>query len=1662
MGEPLKSPSISSLQAYLMEAAEKEQARKNTDVVGNELLRRTALLRCLDRALYEGPLAQNLPGTPVPSFSAFVSRPELEPLNGESGTFIVRDSLRPELIEQWRSETTGLRSFSQSLVNYFQASSPLDVLTHQIFADPSAALSHFQSLYAAADGRFDLAECDTLLRILRNRGDLRGPELTAALNDREQYFRSRSLFADEWLRTAHFLERSGVTRQFQDFLDTSPQWLLRVFSAGGGGKTAYLRWLIARYCIPEHGPGKTRIPVARLDLDFVHIPTLAQEPWLLLIPVAEQLNRQLIAAPFQSFLLFWRRYAPLLQRPVSRDTVVKLPSFDPGRAEQAVRDFTIALGDETVLIVIDTFEEMLVHHSGAVAGLVQHLANVHKSCSGFNVVVSGRQDLFAWHDPLTKKPAIPPEASPEADSAVLEMKPWEREECWKYLTIVRELKPTMDFKDFPEPGGGNPFKLSLFADLIGSGKSFNASDIGDLRRVEVEYLILRVIERIPESQCPLRWLLRYAVIPRQLTKGFVEAVLAPQLVRAMTSSVAVPPDEPNDNVPDGAEIVRRRRPWGKCNQPFNADSEWPALLRYAGSANWITLEGGQPRLQPEVVTPMRFLLQSQPIVADIHSAAVSYFENLAATSGYDWAEMICEAVYHKFQLSGAPAATYWEDLLVRPQAFDPKVRRQLADLLLSGDFLDENHQPLSHPTGSLIATQTIAQAMLELAALDAREAIVSNRNDLLNSASTLLEKVETLEARWDFHISVDGRRDLVKAAITAQTDPVRALQIIADALASPHSPLYDSAFQFLRGSILHKAGRLEEAVSAFKNAITSGSTSGSSLIPSWQIQSHLGTLALDRDNLAEATTELESALQPANLPEIPDDDLGKLIEWLIRFDRSSTNWTQASARLDHFESLLGRRLPALFPRLRCEIALDTYRPEAVLSGSVRSDSRLNGLALAQVGDFLGATRKLEEYWTQNLTAEPAAPQARFEQIQIILRNCRDYRRARTMLSNLKDLGEFAFLGELLLMELDVRTEDRDSASARWLSFKATLPNAGPRKQVRCLATALALELEPRSEFDQLLDHLVRVEPAGARIPLLRPFVAWNPKEALVTGGVSPRFQTVIPAPSPTDPDFAVRSLLLNDVLRYLGDRDSASSMLRDALKRTPPAQVLLCRQLVSALFRMGTVLDHNVLLSYEASIQVIREQWPELAAIAYLELAEEWLRRDEIDKAAALLQRPPQSGTQYAMRFQVALAKVQERQGNTARAHDLFARANQTASELGIPHRYQSESPSPVLGALPPDHQLDIYTSPGGLMEIDFHPSGSPVMTGIFKSDRLPVLDALQISDWKAAYGYLSDRQALRTLLSSFLPLSLGLGESVARVQQNFDRSSDLRLAFSEADSLSAIPWEWADLDVFRFVYRGPRGLDSTVARWQSLVRWFNAHGFVGSFASPSPEAIASIESWLRQSGQFRDSWDGPDTRHAIVQNRQRTVALIKLEQEAERSQRFSYGERGISVERIYLEAGIRVATFDARYLGPEGILKVAPEFEILHISLPITEVNGLLQLSVPSGDSAGYSPSFFSQMAYQRLAPIVILDVPLPPRKEFWAQQLLWRNLLARQLFQPSGIEAVVCVGLAEESESYLSSLVQHVAGHAPLGALVRTLNLNNVPQRSACLYAADPSLPF
>jgi hypothetical protein len=1633
----------SSLAAFVQEERKNDAIAASLDTLGSQLLRRAALVRWFDEQIYRDALARDLEG--APAFETFVKRPEISIASGREGTYVIRDAVRVQQLDRWRNDRTGLQKFSAQLVQFYEGRhSPIDVFAHRIFADPAKAVAEFDRLYEEADQHFDLVQCDALLRVLRNRGDQRGLPLTEALNNREQYFQSRSLFADDWMRTAHFLDLPKVTKRFDTFLGDPGKWIFRLYAAGGAGKTAYLRWLIARYCVPERGEQRARIPVARVDLDFVHVPAVAAAPWLLLVQFADQLNPQISNAPFFTLLLSWSQFLPLLQRPVSRASAAALPSFDESREQEMISLFAASLGDEQALIVLDTLEEVILHHAEAIGKLLTGLSQVREKCKGLKLVLSGRYDPFVRDGAAGTITAL----KPHSDS--LELPSWDRAECWDYLIGIRKLHAGMSFKEFERPARGNPFKVALFADLIGLDREFTLEHLRELRSVEVEYLVLRVIERIPESDCPLRWLLRYAVIPRQLTEEFVDQVLAPQLRRAMTASGPEAPDRPAENLPKGAEVLRKHQPWQSCGKPFETAAEWPALLRYAGPSSWITISNGLPRPQPELLSPMRYLLQEQPIFADIHREAARYFEKLAGTEGRDWGEMMCEAIYHQFQCLGSAAGDYWSACLKRKEAQNAEVRRKLAECLLSGDFLDDHDQPLQHKkTGTVLTGQTLAEAYLELAALDVRESIdatnVVAAGGLMERSAKRLAQVRALERKHGFQIPSDGRRALVEASLSALTDLDKSFGILDDALEKTADEGYRPVLLGLKANLLLTGrGDVAGAEQALQSAADCARGQEAPLVAAWRFESQLGHLAFAHDDLETAGRLFESALAATEGSKISDTDLRQLVETVTEIDRSSANWSRAVERLRKVEDATGLS----FAQLRAQLFLDANAPGEAIQlthENTASDKRIQGQAAAVVGEFTRAANLLEDAWKSSIGDPSAAAQARFEQIRLILIEMRDYRQARSLLGNLRDLGEYRINAEMLLLELQVRTDERDAAADGWKRLLALTEGMGPRRRATVLATGLAFELVPRSEFDNLLDAMAAVRPSGARLPLLKPFVLYE-GEPTVTNGVSKHFQELFPVPGPNDPDFTGRALLLADVLRYLGDRNSAASMLKAALKNQRSNQ-LLRRQLINALLRLDAVLDDDELLAYANGVL---SAGVEFGIIARLELAEYWIKRKQFDLAGRMLGNPPQPASQYEMRYSIARARLARAAADGDAASHFLAQAEHTAQRLGIPMEWVelgSAKPAPEL--FTPEHRLELWLSRPGRVQVVFQPADGPAMNGEYDLNMFsqpgfvgPEADAL--------YAALQNRPMMSTRLAELLRITL-------EQRVKLGRNIDLRFELSEDDQLAALPWEWAMREPFRFVYRSPRGRDVTHERLQ----WFLSR--LQQFGAPPGSAdAAAIENAERQAGVFADGWSGVETRRNLNARRgQQMVAIVKLSTEEERSLKIGSGSASISLEDIYASRGIRFATYDPRQLNPENIQKFFQGVQLIHICLPLTELNGLLQLGSPEMTQGGLSASSFYVFNSNLPRPVVLLDPPMPARNEFWAQQLVWRNIFARHLFERYSVEAVIAAGLVHDISAYDHGIAANLAGRNSVGELIRLLNANH-PESAAALYAFDPMIPL
>ena len=71
-------------------------------------------------------------------------------------------------------------------------------------------------------------------------------------------------------------------------------WNYQIYATGGTGKTLFVRWAIARWCV------RRRIPCARIDFDFADAGELASHPDVLALVIARQWNRQIAAEPFES------------------------------------------------------------------------------------------------------------------------------------------------------------------------------------------------------------------------------------------------------------------------------------------------------------------------------------------------------------------------------------------------------------------------------------------------------------------------------------------------------------------------------------------------------------------------------------------------------------------------------------------------------------------------------------------------------------------------------------------------------------------------------------------------------------------------------------------------------------------------------------------------------------------------------------------------------------------------------------------------------------------------------------------------------------------------------------------------------------------------------------------------------------------------------------------------------------------------------------------------------------------------------------------------------------------------------------------------------------------------------------------------------------------
>ena len=671
--------------------------------VRHELVQRAAVARTFDRGLYDGILGADLPGhqSAIP-FDEFVRSPEIEAVPYADGRFWVKDGVRVEALARWRQERrAALVSLSRAIAVYlddprFEALA-LERLEQLLRSDPDAAREMFERLYRAADHRFNLSRCFALIELVRTMESEDGghKDLVRIRQDYRALYQARALFVNEFHQTVRVLHRPVAHRRLRRLLNsTNGKWIVNLHGPGGVGKTTLLKWFVSHRLVRR----RLRIPCVHIDFDAVSLSAVLQFPWLLAIEIASQLDRQLPQSVFGTMVQSFARFRPLL----TADGRLTDDSEQALRDEASTTDLWPSLlsglrslpPGRPIAIIVDTLEDASLHRPGDLLRVVRNLSSLHDAAPAVRLVLAGRYALGLEH--------------------VTEYCEALRART-RYVRL-RRLSPResrqlifQEWPDVPEDvrealvmrGRGNPLLLAPLIELTHPDRAITPGRImgPEFDNVDEAMMIERVIRRIPVGGTPaptvagaesqpmaaqaitdhlaVRWVVRYGVVPRRLTRMFVAEVLLPFLTRALSGEAEASGD-------DFVEEIRGERDWrSEPGLVWNAETVWQQLTAYATAGNhgWITVDAAEPptaRLHPDVVDPMRRLLRRQRVYDRLQEAARAYFTTRGRTA---------DVLFHSLQLAPERAYEDWNVAFGESRyRQDPPLRLQLAEALLTRDF----------------------------------------------------------------------------------------------------------------------------------------------------------------------------------------------------------------------------------------------------------------------------------------------------------------------------------------------------------------------------------------------------------------------------------------------------------------------------------------------------------------------------------------------------------------------------------------------------------------------------------------------------------------------------------------------------------------------------------------------------------------------------------------------------------------------------------------------------------------------------------------------------------------------------------------------------------------------------------------------------------------
>jgi tetratricopeptide (TPR) repeat protein len=1616
-------------------------------------MRVCAAAESFDGALFDEVLCRHA-RPDAPTLTDLAARGLVEPIDHAPDTWRVPSDDAMSWMLDWHQGWHGpgapeeLRRLEADLAGWYDAHGmPAERLRHLLVAEPAAAVVLFHRLFGEADEARDFASCNDLLGVLADpkRVTLAGPDVAELRLDRSGYLRARLYWSVDYGRSAQFLEPPGLRERTEQLLAGTGPRVWQVYAPGGTGKTMQLQWLVARHCVPA----ARDIPCARIDFDVLDPVNVARYPWLLLLEVADQLDRRWPRRVFEKLDQF-SSYRGLTRRETSELTQTAargMAALDLADVEEQVvgvfvRRFNAAAGDRPAVVVVDTLEEMLLSGVSGTDRLLRLLARVVRGCPALRLIVAGRYDLRE------------PDRAPAAIAALEPVKSiriadFSLEQADVYLRDLRGIADPALRTAVVGRTLGQPLLVALFADLIEQEPAIRPHELLHQQEPALRLLIDRVIRRIQDPD--VRWLVRYGVVPRRLRYEDVATVMRPFLARGRAG-----PSERDDPRRDEHHLAGRDDvfPFGSAAHGDDAAQDddaaltaaWCRLLSYAALASWVyepAGDSGAVVFHPNVRAPMRQLVSGQPVFHDLHEAFRERFEALADSDPVGRSSHLREAVYHRVQMGDPTAVEFWHTQVVRLRdCGDLDGMEALAGDLLTDDYVEDG-LPRNRADGRPLLPHTAvaeASVWVACAAVERARAVGAGASDPLWSTARL---------------SLSRHAEMMRRAPAGTPVPRTGLAVAVQA------------------ALLTADGRSEEAAEQAVNALTAAAEDERvdllrALGDAFAATAHAEAASVyriafgvsGRQGRQDQSAPIAYSLA---MLSATDGRMDEAVTWCERAVALATPVAAVAARLLHATLLLRRYEPAAALRI-------LHRPLPEPVGEAVA-TRLRARAYAALGR---SVQTLGELDAADRLAERLPGPARYEQLarndqlrgtvlgellavdeaqQAFLRATSlwdelgyagghpacSYLHCRFLLRDVGDLTAASRLPRVprvtredvaLWEELAVELRQALGAPSRAMDAEAAgelFDGLPPRVAARVAAGRLAGSWDRhRHLVPGLLDALERIHPPSARLVVMEELRRCERAAAEDLRLLRPLFPQ--PHASPRDPDTALQLALLAELDRLAGDHAGARRKV-DGAQPFDRENPLAGWRWLRARGRLQEPLDPATagpLLDAAADYPLLRAA--SLYTLARLPAGgSTGSTRRLLAEARELATGPDTMPTRWA-------ADILHAEAELARDLSLLALAEDQDHRLGRPRRdrwisgdhrisgpVNAEGPPPVLDQHPGEHVVTLQRPP-------------------FLPADIRELQYQLVEEWPRLARHLG------IALAGYRPAA-ATGPAPAAVRLESD---DL--------AVQALPWELA--------LPPPGGGPDPLWTWPA------------EFYRSLPAASARIDTrWLQQALAARgtampiDGVFGPITAaelehaapgsssvdadlHARLEralaaersDQMPSVLLVRPDASVE-SAVSSHSDFGYDISHLYAAYGFRVRVahgLDAR-LGHPTVLHLAARVDLRgagpYFDLSAAKAPERMGAKARGTDIHPTDVARWLRGCDPGREPLVVLDPPYSGSPYDLPWQVVLRNLFAATLFAEAQAPVIVATGLHTARISYVHAIASWVRERGPLAELARAL---------------------